>query len=380
VNAPPVAVVVVAAGSAVRFGADKLQARLGGATVVQHAARSMGTALPGVRGVVVGRADRLGEFERLAAELGWRAVAGGPRRQDSVRLGFAALAPDDEEVVVIHDGARPFVPPADVHAVVTAAAATGAALLVAPMADTVKRLDEAGRVVGTVPRQDLARALTPQAFRAGVLRRAWELAEAGEWTDEAALVEAAGFPVRGVPGDPRNLKVTSPADLELLAGMFRSEVRVGQGVDVHPFAAGRRLVLSGVEIADEMGLSGHSDADVALHAVADAILGAAGCGDIGQHFPPTEEQWRDAPSTVFVQRAVALAGERGFAVVCCDVTILAERPRIAPYRQRMTAALAAALGVDESRVNVKATTTERLGFVGRGEGIAALATVTLERR
>lgn len=379
-NAPSVAAVVVAAGSSVRFGADKLQVRLGGATVVQHAVRSIHTALPQARGVLVGRADRLEACASLAAEVGWHAVGGGGRRQDSVRRGFDALAPGDDEVVVIHDGARPFVPPADVQAVVDAAAVFGAALLVAPVADTVKRLDEGGRVVGTVAREDLARALTPQAFRAGVLRQAWERAGEGPWTDEAALVEAAGFPVQGVSGDPRNVKVTSPADLELLAGVFRREVRVGQGVDVHPFATGRPLVLGGVEIAGEVGLAGHSDADVALHAVADAILGAAGCGDIGQHFPPTDEQWRDAPSAIFVQRAVALARERGFAVIHCDLTILAERPRIAPHRHRMVAAVAAALGVEASRVNVKATTTEGLGFVGRVEGIVALATVTLEGR
>ncbi len=377
-SGPSVHAVVVAAGSALRFGADKLKAPLGGATVLERALASVRTALPESRGVVVVREGQVAAWAQQLASRGWLVVAGGPRRQDSVRCGVAALAPADEDVVVIHDGARPFVPPGDVRAVAEAALAWGAAALVAPIADTVKRVANDGRIVETVPREGLARALTPQAFRAGLLRRAWDEAFEGSWTDEAALVEGAGFEVRAVPGDPRNCKVTTPEDLELVRGLLRRQVRVGQGVDVHPFAPDRRLFLCGVELPEGPGLAGHSDADVALHAVADAILGAAGCGDIGQHFPPSDERFRDAPSRIFVERAVAMAGERGFWPVCCDLTILAERPRIGPYREQMAAALAAALGLDLGAVNIKATTAEGLGFVGRGEGIVALATVTLE--
>jgi 2-C-methyl-D-erythritol 4-phosphate cytidylyltransferase/2-C-methyl-D-erythritol 2,4-cyclodiphosphate synthase len=180
-----------------------------------------------------------------------------------------------------------------------------------------------------------------------------------------------------VPGDPRNVKVTRPEDLRMLVALFASGVRVGHGVDIHPFAAGRRLFLCGVELPGEAGLAGHSDADVALHAVTDAILGACGAGDIGEHFPPSDPAWRDAPSEVFVRRAVAMAAERGLAVGNCDVTLLLEAPRIAPFRERMRTRLADLLGVDDGAVNVKATTAEGLGFVGRAEGIVALAVATL---
>ncbi|NWG00067.1 MAG: 2-C-methyl-D-erythritol 2,4-cyclodiphosphate synthase [Thermoanaerobaculaceae bacterium] len=378
-TSPPVSLVVAAAGSSVRFGSDKLGARLGGVSVLGRAVHSVRSALGDCPCAVVVRADRLEACRADPALAGCLVVAGGERRQDSVRCGVEALALGDEELVAIHDGARPFVPPGDVQAVVAAAAAKGAALLAAPLADTVKRVDPEGRVLATVPREHLVRALTPQVFRVGVLRRAWATVGGGSWTDEAALVEAAGGEVQAVPGDPRNVKVTTPEDLQLLAGLFPGEVRVGQGVDVHPFAAARRLVLCGVVVPEGPGLAGHSDADVAFHAVTDAILGAVGCGDIGQHFPPSQEQWRDAPSELFVRHAVRLAAERGFCIVNCDVTLLAEKPHLAPYRQRMTAALAAALGVEATRVNLKATTCEGLGFVGRAEGIVGMATVTLQR-
>jgi 2-C-methyl-D-erythritol 4-phosphate cytidylyltransferase/2-C-methyl-D-erythritol 2,4-cyclodiphosphate synthase len=181
-----------------------------------------------------------------------------------------------------------------------------------------------------------------------------------------------------VPGDPRNVKVTRPEDLDSLRGMFPRSVRVGQGVDVHPFAAGRALWLCGVEVPSEAGLAGHSDADAPLHAVTDAILGAVGAGDIGEHFPPSDERWRDARSEKFVRRAVELAAAAGYAVTHCDVTILAERPRISPHRQAMRARLAELLALPIGEISVKATTCEGLGFVGRREGVVAMAVVTLE--
>jgi 2-C-methyl-D-erythritol 4-phosphate cytidylyltransferase/2-C-methyl-D-erythritol 2,4-cyclodiphosphate synthase len=374
-----VGVVVVAAGASTRFGADKLAQRLAGRTVLEHAVAALGAALPGAPIVLVVRADAVAATQAQWSGRGVRVVAGGARRQDSVRHGVEALGLADDAVVVIHDGARPYVPAADVAAVVAAAAADGAALLVGPVVDTVKRVRRDRTVRGTVKRERLARALTPQAFRLGVLRAAWRAAAGGEWTDEAGLVEASGATVRAVPGDPRNLKVTGPEDLAVLSGVFPRECRTGQGVDVHSFAAGRRLVLCGVEIPGGPGLAGHSDADVALHAVTDAVLGACGAGDIGEHFPPADERWRDAESGQFVRHAVELAGRDGWRVVHCDVTLLAERPRIAPHRAAMRARLAGLLGVDIDRASVKATTSEGLGFVGRGEGIVALAVVTLER-
>jgi len=373
----PVAIVVVAAGASSRFGSDKLATSLGGRSVLERAVGAVRAPFPAAPVVLVVRPE---EVERCAAAWrasGVRVVAGGARRQDSVRLGCAELDIPDDHVIVIHDAARPFVPALDVMAVVAAAAATGAALLAAPVVDTVKRVS--GDVVaGTVSRADLVRALTPQAFRAGILRRAWECIADGEWTDEAALVEASGAAVRTVAGDPRNVKVTRPEDLDVLRGVFPRSTRVGQGVDVHRFAAGRPLWLCGVEIPSELGLAGHSDADAPLHAVTDAILGAIAAGDIGDHFPPGEERWRDARSELFVRHAVTLAAAAGLVPAHCDVTILAERPRISPHRVAMRSRLAELLGLGMERVSVKATTCEGLGFVGRGEGLTATAVVTLE--
>lgn len=376
-GADRVAIVVVAAGSSSRFGADKLAVRLGGRTVLERAVASVRAPFPDAPVVLVVRPDDVEtEAERWRA-TGLRVVAGGPRRQDSVRLGCEALDAAGATVMLIHDGARPFVPAADVRAVAAAAAAAGAALLVAPVVDTIKRVG-GGDVCATVPRADLARALTPQAFRSDVLRRAWAQAGAGEWTDEAALVESAGGTVAAVPGDPRNVKVTRPQDLDALRGVYPRRICVGQGVDVHPFAAGRPLWLCGVEVPSETGLGGHSDADAPLHAVTDAILGAVGEGDIGDHFPPSDERWRGAASELFVRHALALAAAAGAAVTHCDVTILAEQPRIAPHRQAMRARLATVLGLEPADVSVKATTCEGLGFVGRREGLVAMAVVTLE--
>lgn len=374
---PPVAVIVVAAGAGVRFGGDKLTARLGGVPVLERAVQAMRAALPEAPLALVVRPEQVEEARASWESRGVLVAAGGPRRQESVRNGIEALHLGDDAVAVIHDAARPFVPVRDVLAVVAAAVDCGAAVLVAPVADTVKELGEGARIVRTVPREQLARALTPQAFRVGVLRRSWANASTPQWTDEAALVESAGGQVIGVRGDPRNLKITTPEDLLLLEGLFPPVTRVGQGVDVHPFGAGRRLVLCGVEIPGEPGLAGHSDADAPLHAVTDAILGACAAGDIGQYFPPSEERWRDAPSDLFVRHAVGVAAVRGLAVAHCDVTILAERPHIAPFREAMRARLAEMLCVDVSCVGVKATTCEGLGFIGRREGLMAMAIVTL---
>lgn len=373
-----VAIVVVAAGSSTRFGTDKLAVHLGGRSVLERAVAAVRAPFPCAPVVVVVRAADVEAQRERWQPLGVRVIAGGPRRQDSVRLGCEAVAADDETVLVIHDGARPFVPEDDVRAVAAAAAKVGAALLAAPVVDTIKRVSER-TVTRTVPRANLVRALTPQAFRAGVLRRAWGLAGQREWTDESALVEATGNDVAVVPGDPRNVKVTRLEDLDALRGVFPRLTRVGQGVDVHPFAPDRALWLCGIEVPSEVGLAGHSDADAPLHAVTDAILGAIGAGDIGEHFPPGDERWHNARSHVFVRHAVALAVAAGFALVHCDVTIVAEQPRISPYRLAMRERLAELLGLPVGDVSVKATTCEGLGFVGRREGLVALAIVSLER-
>lgn len=354
--------------------------RLGGSTVLECAVSAVRAAFPAAPTVLVLRADRVAAEEAHWNVLGVRVVPGGQRRQDSVRNGVATLDLDDETVVIVHDGARPFVPVSDVLAVAQAARKSGAAVLAAPIIDTVKRVDKVGRIVATVPREELVRSLTPQAFRGDVLHRAWAAARDATWTDEAALVEASGGEVMTVQGDPRNIKVTRPEDLGVLATMFVGQPRVGQGVDVHAFAPGRAMWLCGIEVPSEVGLAGHSDADAPLHAVVDAILGVCGGGDIGQHFPPTDERWRGTASSVFVTHALKLARARGLRVVACDVSILAERPRIGPHRERMRARLAELLGLAVDDVGVKATTCEGLGFVGRSEGLVAMALVTLEQR
>jgi 2-C-methyl-D-erythritol 4-phosphate cytidylyltransferase/2-C-methyl-D-erythritol 2,4-cyclodiphosphate synthase len=371
--------VVVAAGASSRFGGDKLSASLGDRTVLERSVDALRSVFPAAPTVLVVAPHRVEELAASWSARGVTVVAGGARRQESVRLGVEAASPAGEAVVLIHDAARPFVPEEDILAVAEAARRDGAALLVAPLSDTLKRVSEEGLVAATVSREGVARALTPQGFRADVLRRAWARAGEGVWTDEAALVEAAGLPVRAVPGDPRNVKVTTPGDLEALRAVFPRAVRVGQGFDVHPFAADRPLWLCGVRLEGEAGLAGHSDADVVLHAVTDAILGACAAGDIGIHFPPSDTRWRDAASEVFVRRAIALAAERGFRLVHCDVTVLAERPRLTPHRPRLLERLAAIVELPVEEVGLKATTCEGLGFVGRGEGIAASALVTLER-
>ena len=373
-----VAIIVVAAGSSSRFGSDKLGSTIAGRSVLERAVGAVRAAFPEAPVALVVRPDRVEEAGKSWGPRGVLVAAGGDRRQDSVRSGFAALDPPDGTVVVVHDAARPFVPLEDVRRVAAAAAEHGAAVLAAPVVDTMKRLHHDGSVEATVPREHLVRALTPQAFEAAVLRHAWKAAGDAFWTDEAALVERQGGKVMAVAGDPRNVKITHPEDLEVVSAALGGRVRVGQGVDVHPVAAGRRLFLCGVEFPGETGLAGHSDADVALHAVTDAILGACGAGDIGEHFPPSEERWRNAPSHLFVERAVELAAKRGWRVAACDVTLLAEAPRIAPHRAAMRARLAQLLAVTEEQVNLKATTSEGLGFVGRGEGIVALSIVTLE--
>jgi 2-C-methyl-D-erythritol 4-phosphate cytidylyltransferase / 2-C-methyl-D-erythritol 2,4-cyclodiphosphate synthase len=375
---PDVAIIVVAAGSSSRFGRDKLGVRVGGRPVLDRAVAAVRAAFPNAPAVLVVRPEQLEGAAQRWREQGVRVVAGGRHRQDSVRNGFLALQPPDGTVVIIHDAARPFVPPGDVARVVAAAAEHGAALLAAPVVDTVKRLHHDGSVETTVPREGLARALTPQAFRAGVLRRAWDGAGEGVWSDEAALVERVGGRVMAVAGDPRNVKVTQPDDLEVVSGVIANHIRVGQGMDVHPFAPGRPLWLCGVELPGETGLAGHSDADVALHAVTDAVLGGCGAGDIGEHFPPSDERWRNAPSEMFVRHAVGLAGERGWRPSGCDLTLLAEAPRIAPHRLAMREKVAQLLGLAVEQVNVKATTCEGMGFVGRREGMVAFALVTLE--
>ncbi len=386
-----VGAILAAGGSGIRAGLAKQWVPLGGETVLRRSARSLAACdLVDELVAVVPPGDEPRALEDLAG-IGKpvRAVAGGPARADSVRNGLDALA--GCAVVLVHDAARPFATPSLARAVALAASRDGAALAAVRSTDTVKRGDRpadapsddgaaAAFVAETIDRRTVWLAQTPQGFRADLLRRAFDAAGAGaaEATDECALVERLGAPVALVPGEPGNFKITTAEDLARARARVEAGFAIGVGYDVHAFAAGRKLVLGGVEFGGD-GLLGHSDADICAHALCDAVLGAAGLGDIGRHFPDTDPRWKGVSSLLLLREIARLAAERGWRVANADVTLAARRPRIAPQAEVMRARLAEALAVDPGQVNVKATTGERLGFVGRGEGIAAHAVALLVR-
>lgn len=309
-------------------------------------------------------------------------VPGGATRQASVRAGLEALAVVAPSRVLIHDAARPFADAPLIARVLAALDTSPGALPALAVVDTLKRADPSGRVTGTIDRSTLHRAQTPQGFAFDAILDAHRKAAAAgrtDFTDDVAVAEWAGLPVALVAGSAENLKLTTAEDLAMAARALAPsmETRVGQGFDVHRFTAGDHVWLCGVRVPHTHGVEAHSDGDVALHALTDAILGALGDGDIGQHFPPGDPKWRGAASSQFLADAARRIAARGGRVVNVDVTILAEAPRIGPHRDAMRAAIAAVLGVGMERVGVKATTTERLGFTGRREGLAALATAAL---
>ena len=381
---PQAAAVIVAAGRGERLGATipKAFVAVAGVPMLLHAARRVALSPEVGRIVVVVGALDVDRARVLLMQHGVRnvtaVVPGGAHRQDSVFAGLSHLG--EAPVAVVHDGARPLVLPDVVTAVIQAAAEAGAASAGLPVLETVKLVD------GVDARQTLDRdrlwvAHTPQAFRTALLREAHHRAKAEGFygTDDAVLVERLGYAVRMVEDSPRNLKVTVPADLDLAeayAGQRRI-IRTGIGYDAHRLALGRLLRVGGVEIPWPRGLAGHSDADVLAHAIMDALLGAAGLGDLGRHFPPGDPAFRGADSIELLRRVTAMAAGAGWRVVHVDSTVLAEAPRLAPYIPQMQERLAAALGVDSSAVNIKATTTEGMGAIGRGEGIAAHAVATL---
>lgn len=304
-------------------------------------------------------------------------VAGGATRQASVRAGLEALVPLAPDVVLVHDAARPVVPQGTIKQLVSALETAPGAIPAQPVTDTLKRGAE-GRILETVPREGLFRAQTPQAFRFPVLLASHRTAS-GEATDDAALLEAMGEPVALVPGSESNVKITFPEDLaRVKAQMFdRMLPRTGTGFDVHKLVPDRPLILCGVQIPFPLGLSGHSDADVGIHALCDAIYGALAEGDIGRWFPPSEMRWKDADSAAFLRHAAGRIAARGGLLANADVTLICERPKIGPHAPAMRQRLAELLGTSDDRISVKATTTERLGFTGRGEGIAAQAAVMI---
>jgi len=373
---------IVAAGRGTRFGGDlpKQYLPLGGATVLRHAVNAF-AAHPRIAGVLVAiRPEDRALFDRAVAGLSvLPPVPGGAERQDSVRLGLEALAVHKPERVLIHDGARPFPDAALIDRVIDGLDRASAAIPALPLGDTIKRVAD-GQVLETIDRAQLWRAQTPQGFHFGEILAAHRQMAGRMLTDDAAVAEAAGIAPLIVAGSEENLKVTTAEDLataERLLAARQADVRVGQGFDVHPFGPGDHVMVCGVAIPHEVAPVGHSDADVGLHALTDAVLGAIGAGDIGMHFPPSDPRWRGASSDRFLAYAATLVRQRGGSIAAVDVTIICERPKIAPYRDRMIERVAEILEISPDRVSVKATTTERLGFTGRGEGIAAQAVATV---
>jgi 2-C-methyl-D-erythritol 4-phosphate cytidylyltransferase/2-C-methyl-D-erythritol 2,4-cyclodiphosphate synthase len=313
-------------------------------------------------------------------------VEGGARRQDSVANAFA-LVSGRADVVVIHDAARPFVTTELIGRTIDAAAEHGAAIAALQSTDTVKRRGAGGLICETIPREEVFLAQTPQAFRTGVLRDALAHITTVQATDEAALAERAGHPVWLVEGDPRNLKITTADDLmmaERLAGSHgrrpgHTPIRIGNGYDLHRLVAGRPLILGGVTIPFEKGLDGHSDADAVCHAVTDAMLGAAGAGDIGRHFPDTDAAWKDADSLTLLAEAVTIVAAAGFAVVNVDVVVIAQRPKLVPYLDVMRTNLSRAIGITADRVSVKGKTNEGVDSMGAGASIAVHAVALVAR-
>jgi 2-C-methyl-D-erythritol 4-phosphate cytidylyltransferase/2-C-methyl-D-erythritol 2,4-cyclodiphosphate synthase len=309
-------------------------------------------------------------------------VDGGERRRDSVANGFAS-APEHADIIVIHDAARPLVTDAVIRRTIAAAAESGAAIAALRARDTVKRVGDGHAITATLPRDEIYLAQTPQAFRVSVLRDALRLS--ADATDEAMLAEQAGYAVRVVDGDPRNLKITTPDDLamaeQFAAGAAQTPaLRIGNGYDLHRLVAGRPLILGGVRIPFEKGLDAHSDGDVICHAVTDAVLGAAGAGDIGRHFPDTDLTWKNADSIDLLRRAAAIVRDAGYAIVNVDVVVIAQKPKLAPHVEAICGNVAGALGCDARQVSVKGKTNEGVDSMGAGESIAAHAVALLSRR
>jgi len=363
----------------------KQYAIIGGTPVLVHTLRAfLGHPAVDLVQVVIAAADATLYHTAVGTIADGRLlppVPGGPTRQVSVRLGLRALQAHAPDRVLIHDAARPFVTPDIITAGLEALADAPGAIAALPVSDTLKRAGAGNRIAGTVDRTGLWRAQTPQAFRFGDILAAHQAADAAgrhDMTDDAAVAEWAQMPVVLVMGSEHNRKLTTAEDLAAAdrAGVV-PDVRTGQGFDVHRLVPGDHVWLCGIRIPHTQTLDGHSDADVALHALTDALLGAIGDGDIGQHFPDTDARWKGAPSHLFLRDALARVRARGGRIGNVDVTILCEAPRIAPHRDAMRARIAALLEIETARVAVKATTTEGLGFTGRREGIAALASATV---
>ncbi|MBM3551991.1 MAG: bifunctional 2-C-methyl-D-erythritol 4-phosphate cytidylyltransferase/2-C-methyl-D-erythritol 2,4-cyclodiphosphate synthase [Alphaproteobacteria bacterium] len=389
-----IAILVVAGGRGARAGdgPPKQYRPIAGKTLLARTLHALHMAAPQAALKVVIHRDDVNDYAASAAELSpaeqlrlLPPAFGGATRQDSVRNGLEALAAEGApDIVLIHDAARPFANAALIARAIEAAAIHGAAAPGVPLADTIKEIDGAGVVVATPERARLRAVQTPQSFRFDLILKAHRAAAAGgrDYTDDAMIAEAAGAKVHIFEGDAANFKLTTQQDFARAMELLKPfadlpDIRMGQGYDVHAFGPGDAVFLGGVAVPHTHGLAGHSDADVLSHAITDAILGALAEGDIGAHFPPSDPQWKGAASSIFLARACELVCARGGAIAHVDATIICEAPKIGPHRERIRESLATIMGIEIGRVAIKATTTERLGFTGRGEGMAALAIATV---
>ena len=381
--------IIVAAGRGSRAGAGgpKQYRDLCGRAVISRTVEAFLThdEIDAVR-VIIHR-DDVSEYETAMGALLLKPkllppVFGGAERQDSVRSGLESIKEKNPTFVLIHDAARPFVDAPTITRVIAALDKHDGAIAALPVHDTIKRANDSTMIETTVPRAALWRAQTPQGFQFNKILTAHIAATGQQLTDDAAVAEAAGQHVALVAGSPDNLKITQAQDFGMAAtllgrGTKEMEYRTGHGFDVHAFENGNAVIICGVEIPHDKKLKGHSDADVGMHALTDAILGAIGKGDIGDHFPPSDPQWKGAASAVFLEKARDLVTQCVGKITHCDVTLMCEAPKISPHRDEMRESLSKILNIDIDRISVKATTTEQLGFTGRREGIAAMATATV---
>ena len=387
--------IIAAAGAGKRMGGgtNKVFLSLAGTPIIALSCATLAACGEVDELVIAAAPDELEEVTALLQThdpgIPWQVVAGGKERQFSIANALAAVKLESD-IILVHDAARPLVQPQEVRAVIAAAKDYQAAGLAVPVKDTIKTVDGDMFAVSTPPRETLWAIQTPQAFVADLLRRAYKQAQADGFlgTDDASLVERLGIKVKLVTGTYRNLKMTTPDDLVigealLAAGCTSSAekggrcMRIGTGYDVHRLVEGRKLILGGVEVPHLLGLDGHSDADVLLHAIKDALLGAAALGDIGRHFPDTNPEYKGVSSLLLLKRVRELIADKGYRVHNIDATIIAEKPRLAPYIAQMNQNIADVLEIGLDQVNVKATTTEGLGFTGRREGIAAQAVAAI---
>jgi 2-C-methyl-D-erythritol 4-phosphate cytidylyltransferase/2-C-methyl-D-erythritol 2,4-cyclodiphosphate synthase len=385
-NQKRTAAIIVAAGRGLRAGSGgpKQYRSIGGRTVIWRAMVPF-CSHPQIFAVQpVLNPDDVAMFNQAVGDMGYRPPAsGGATRQASVHAGLEALASQSPDIVLIHDAARPFVTAALISRAVDAADLTGAAVPAIPVTDTIKLIGATGHVEATPERARLRIAQTPQAFRFDVILAAHRRAARdgrSDFTDDAALAEWAGLTVATFEGDPANMKLTTPEDFvreEARLGAMLGDIRTGTGYDVHAFGDGDHLMICGLRVPHHRGFLAHSDGDVGLHALVDAILGALADGDIGSHFPPSDPQWKGAASDKFLKYAVGRVTARGGRIANLEVTLICERPKVGPHRDAMRARIAEITGLNVSRVAVKATTSERLGFTGREEGIAATASATI---